>query len=120
MQQAKPTFDPRIDFEKGKMFLVRSGNEDEGEMIWMEKYTSNIFQDHDSETLHVNIDWWKPSWGKYKRKNLEQYWVPNPNDIELGPINTIVWEWMRKKEDCRRTKINKCGVQVVVDLLEQI
>ena len=28
-----PTFDPRIDVEKGKMLLVRSGHEDEGEMI---------------------------------------------------------------------------------------
>ena len=52
----KPTFDPRIDVEKGKMLLVRSGHEDEGEMIWMEKSTSYIFQDDDSETLHVNID----------------------------------------------------------------
>ena len=40
------------------MLLVRSGNEDEVEMIWMAKATSNIFQDDDSETLHVKIDWW--------------------------------------------------------------
>ena len=54
----KPTFNPMIDVEKGKMSLVRLGNEDEGEMIWMEKATSNIFQDDDSKTLHVKIDWW--------------------------------------------------------------
>ena len=29
----KPTFNPMIDVKKGKMLLVRSGNEDEGEMI---------------------------------------------------------------------------------------
>ena len=52
----KPTFDPRIDVDKWKMLLVRLGNEDEGEMIWMEKDTSYIFQDDDSETLHVKID----------------------------------------------------------------
>ena len=39
----KPTFDPRIDVEKGKMLLVISRNEDEGEIIWMEKATSDIF-----------------------------------------------------------------------------
>ena len=39
----KATFDPKIDVEKGKMLLVRSRNEDEGEMIWMEKTTSDIF-----------------------------------------------------------------------------
>ena len=60
----KPTFDPRIDVEKRKLFLVRSGNEDEGEMIWMEKSTLDIFQDDDNETLHVNICWWNPSSGK--------------------------------------------------------
>ena len=48
------------------MLLVRSGNENEGEMIWMAKATSDIFQDDDNETLHVNIDWWGPSLGKYK------------------------------------------------------
>ena len=62
----KPTFDLRIDVEKGKMLLVRSGNEDEGEMISMGKSTLDIFQDDDSETLHVKIDWWQPSLGKYK------------------------------------------------------
>ena len=40
------------------MLVVRSRNEDEGEMIWMAKSTSDIFQDDDSETLHVKIDWW--------------------------------------------------------------
>ena len=65
------------------MLLVRSGNEDEGEMIWMEKATSYIFQDDDSETLHVKIDWWQPSLGKYKGNILEQYWVPNLDDTEL-------------------------------------
>ena len=54
----KQTFDPRIDVEKGKMLLVRSGNKDEGEMIWIAKATSDIFRDDDSETLHVKIDWW--------------------------------------------------------------
>ena len=62
------------------MLLVRSRNEDEGEMIQMEKSSSDIFQDDDSETLHVNIDWWQPSSGKYKGKFLEKYWVPNPDD----------------------------------------
>ena len=61
-----PTFDPRIDVEKVKMLLVRSGHEDEGEMIWMEKSTSDIFQDDESETLHVKIDWWQSSSWKYK------------------------------------------------------
>ena len=34
---------------------------------------------------------------------LEQYWVPHPDDTELGsiPINTIVWAWMPKKEQCK-------------------
>ena len=118
----KPTFDPRIDVKKGKMFLVISGNEDERDMIWMAKSTLDIFQDDDRENLHVNIDWWHPSSGKYKGKVSEQYWVPNLYDTELRaiPINTIVWAWMPKKEDSRNTKINKCGVQVVLDLLEQI
>jgi hypothetical protein len=62
------------------MLLVRSGNEDEGEMIWMEKSTSDIFQDDQSETLHVKVDWWKPSSEKYTGKILEQYWVPNPDE----------------------------------------
>ena len=53
------------------MLLVRSGNEDEGEMIWMEKATSDIFQDDDSETLHVKIDWWQPSSWKYKGNTRE-------------------------------------------------
>ena len=48
----KPTFDLRIDVDKGKMLLVISGNEDEGEMIWMAKATSHIFHDDDSETLN--------------------------------------------------------------------
>ena len=39
----KPTFNPRIDVEKGKMLLVILGNEDQGEMIWMEKATLKIF-----------------------------------------------------------------------------
>ena len=88
----------------------------------MEKSTSDIFQDDDSETLHVKIDWWQLSLGKYKGNILEQYWVPNPDDTKLGsiPVNSIVWAWMPKKEDCRKTKINKCGVQVVLDLLEWI
>ena len=60
--------------------VVRSRNEDEGEMIWMEKSTSYIFQDDDSETLHVKIDWWHPSSGKYKGIFLEKYWVPNHDD----------------------------------------
>ena len=52
------------------MFLVKSGNQDEGEMIWMEKATSDIFQDDDYETLHVKIDWWQPSSGKDGGKNF--------------------------------------------------
>jgi hypothetical protein len=118
----KPTFNPMIDVKKGKMLLVRTGNEDEGEMIWMEKATSDIFQDDQSETLHVKVDWWKPSSGKYMGKILEKHWVPNPDDTELEsiPINTIVCAWMPKKEHCKKTKINKCGVEVVLDLLEWI
>ena len=116
----KPTFNPMIDVEKGKMLLVRSGNEDEGEMIWMAKATSNIFEDDESKNLHVKVDWWKPRSGKYKGNFLEQYWVPNPDDTELGsiPINAIVWAWMPKKEHCKKTKINKCGVEAVLDLFE--
>ena len=116
----KPTFDPRIDVEKGNMLLVRSGNEDEGEMIWMAKATSYIFQDDDIETLHVNIDWWHPRLGKYKGIFLEQYWVPNLDDIEIRsiPINTIVWAWMKKKGDRMKNTINKCGVQVLIELLD--
>ena len=88
----------------------------------MEKATSYIFQDDDSETLHVKIDWWQPNSGKYKGKVSEQYWVPNLDETELRsiPINTIVWAWMPKKEDSRKTKINKCGVQAVLDMLERI
>ena len=46
----------------------------------------------------------------------------NPDDTELGSIliNTIVWAWMPKKEHCKKTKINKYGVEVVLDLLERI
>ena len=114
-----PRFNPLIEVEKGKMLLVRSWTKDEGEMIWMEKTTSYIFQNDESETLHVKVDWWKLSSGKYI---LEQYWVPNFDDTWLGSIlvNTIVWAWMKKKEDCRKTTINKCGVQVVIDLLDWI
>ena len=53
----KPTFNPMIDVEKGKMLLVRLGNEDEGEMIWMAKATSNIFEDDESKNVHVKVDW---------------------------------------------------------------
>ena len=38
------------------MLLVRSRNEDEGEMICMEKATLDIFEDDESETLHVKVD----------------------------------------------------------------
>jgi hypothetical protein len=88
----------------------------------MENVTLDIFQDDRSETLHVNFDWWKPSSRKYKGKIREHYWVPNLDDTKLGsiPINTIVWTWMPKKEHCKKTKINKCGVEVVLDLLERI
>jgi len=64
----RPRFNPMIEVEKWKMFLVRSWNEDEGEMIWMAKSTSYIFQNDESETLHVNVDWWKPNSVKYKGK----------------------------------------------------
>ena len=64
----RPRFNPMIEVEKGKMLLVRSWTEDEGEMIWMEKSTSYIFQNDESETLHVNVDWWKPNSMKYKGK----------------------------------------------------
>ena len=91
-------------------------------MIWMTKATSDIFEDDESETLHVKVDWWKPTLGKYKGIFLEQYWVPHPDDTELGsiPINTIVWAWMPKKEQCNKTKINKFGLEVVHDLFERI
>ena len=49
----KPTFKPMIDVEKGNMLLVRSGNEDAREMIWMEKCISYIFRDNESENIHV-------------------------------------------------------------------
>jgi len=41
--------------------------------------------------------------GKYNGNFLEQYWIPNPDDTELGSIliNTIVWAWMPKKEHCK-------------------
>jgi len=73
----------------------------------MANTTSYIFQNDESETLYVN---------------LEMIWVPNLDDTWLGsiPVNTIVWAWMQKKEDCRKTTINKCGVQVVIDLLDWI
>jgi len=64
----KPRFNPMIEVEKGKMLLVRSWTEDEGEMIWIAKTTSYIFQNDESETLHVKVDWWKPSSRKYKGK----------------------------------------------------
>ena len=64
----KPRFNPMIEFEKGNMLLVRSWANDEGEMIWMTKTTSYMFQNDESETLHVKVDWWKPSSGKYKGK----------------------------------------------------
>ena len=89
-------------------------------MIWMEKSTSDIFEGDDNKALHVKIDWWQSSSWKYKGNILEQYWVPNPDDTKLGsiPVNSIVWAWMPKKEYCRKTKINKCGVQAVLDMLE--
>ena len=49
-KKLKPIFNPLIEVEKGKMLLVISGNEDDGEMIWMAKATSDISQDDDSET----------------------------------------------------------------------
>lgn len=45
------------DVEKLKMSLVRLGNEDEGEMNWMEKATLDIFQDDKGDTLDVKVDW---------------------------------------------------------------
>ena len=54
----KPRFNPIIEIGKGKILLDRSWTEDEGEMIWMEKNTSYIFQNDESETLHVKVDWW--------------------------------------------------------------
>ena len=108
----KPTFNPMIDVEKGKMLLVRSVNEDVGEMIWMEKSILDIFRDNESENLHVKVDWWKPISRKCNGNILEQYWVPNPDEIKLGSIliNTIVWAWMPKKVHCKKTNINKYGV----------
>jgi len=64
----KPRFNPMIEFEKVKVLVVRSWTKDEGETIWMAKTTSYIFQNDESETLHVKVDWWKPSSGKYKGK----------------------------------------------------
>ena len=86
------------------------------------KATLDIFEDDESVTLHVKVDWWKPTSGKYKGNVLEQYWVPNPEDTELVsiPINTIVWAWIPKKEQCNKTKINKFGVEFVLDLLANI
>lgn len=45
-----------IDVEKERMLLVRSGNEDVGEMIWMAKSISDIFRDNEIENLHVKVD----------------------------------------------------------------
>jgi hypothetical protein len=42
------------------MFLVRSRNKDEGDMIWIGNSTSDIFYDDENETIHVYIDRWKP------------------------------------------------------------
>ena len=67
MKQAKDNIQS-YNVEKGNMLIVISRNEDEGEMIWMEKATSDIFQDDQSETLHVKVDWWKPSLGNTKEK----------------------------------------------------
>ena len=39
----KPTFNPNIDVQKGMMLLVRSRNEDVGEMFLMAKFISDIF-----------------------------------------------------------------------------
>jgi len=60
--------------------------------------------------------------GKYNGNFLEQYWVPNSNDTKLGsiPINTIMGAWMPKKKHCKKTKINKYGVEAILDLLERI
>ena len=46
----------------------------------MAKATSNIFRDDVSDTLHVTVDWWKPSSGEYKGNILDEYWVPNLDD----------------------------------------
>ena len=62
------------------MLLVRSGNKDAGEMIWMEKSISGIFRDNESENLHVKVDWWKPISRKYNVIFLEQYWIPYLDD----------------------------------------
>ena len=62
----RPSLNPMIEVEKGKMLLIRSWTEDDGEMIWMAKSTSYIFQNDESETLHVNVDWWNPNSMKYK------------------------------------------------------
>ena len=48
-----PTFNPKIDVKKGKMFLVISKNEDAREMIQMEKCILDIFIDNESENIHV-------------------------------------------------------------------
>ena len=118
----KPKFNPNINIEKGKMFPIRSRNEDAGEMIWMEKSISDIFRDNESENLHVKVDWWKPISRKYNGKFLEQYWIPNPDDMKLGciPINNIVWAWLPKKEHCKKTKIDKYGLESILDLLGRI
>ena len=68
MQQAKAKIQSYDWVEKGKMLLVISWTGDKGEMIWMAKPASYIFQDDESETLHVKFDWWKPTSGKYKGK----------------------------------------------------
>ena len=88
----------------------------------MTKSIPDIFRDNESENLHVKVDWQKPISGKHNRNFLEQYWITNPDDTELGsiPINTIVWAWMPKKYHCKNTKLNKYGVEFVLDLLKQI
>ena len=68
MKQAKAKIQSYDWSWEKKDVLVRSWTEDEGEMIWMAKTTSYIFQNDENGTLHVKVDWWNYSSGKYKGK----------------------------------------------------
>ena len=68
-KKLKPIFNPLIEVEKGKMLLVRSWTEDEGEMIWMENTTSYIFQNDESGDSSCKSwddlgtkPWWHMTW----------------------------------------------------------
>lgn len=68
--------------------------------------TSYIFQDDESNNLHVKVDWWNPNSRKYITKILERYWVPYLDETKLGsiPFDMIVRAWRETKENTRRSR----------------